>query len=418
MIEIKDNKRIGLYLQNLIKESKYRKVRQFCIAYLKLANQEPTIENITNMQNRMSQIINGKKSIQVYDLPLFCELLNVSCEQIITAGKHYAPVSGHITNYEIAFSKDKELWDKYIKHADTPFLNSDEYGKTVLDYAFEFRNYEFLKYLTDNKYIWFAKGDTEKSFGREFGFGAGTSIKPDRHNEKCLDIQLEYHSEEQKLRLKMISLAMENGDYDMLNELQARIVPTVYQHCEGFPRPTSFSEYYYEPITEEILKSKDKVLKYFIEEYDVKDRYGNEHKFIYPYLGEIIKRLVKDKSEYAKPALKKAIEHNKRVHTKIRKMLNEAYKIQLAWFKGTFKFDDLIETDTVVKAAMDYYRFDPEEGLVFNILAKAKKDYLHFGSNVIKVEAKSDDLVIQDLIEELNETFNSFKVIQPDTNQK
>ena len=37
--------------------------------------------------------------------------------------------------------------------------DADEYGKTVIDYALEYENYDFLKYLTEKKYIWFVGKD-------------------------------------------------------------------------------------------------------------------------------------------------------------------------------------------------------------------------------------------------------------------
>lgn len=103
----KNNEETGRYLYKLITE-KYKSVRKFCKDYIELSNLDCE-DNlvITKMQNRMSQIIKGKKAIQTYDLPIFCKLLNVSCEEILSAGKHFFPISGHITNYEIAFSKDE-----------------------------------------------------------------------------------------------------------------------------------------------------------------------------------------------------------------------------------------------------------------------------------------------------------------------
>ena len=111
----KNNEKVGKYLNGLILE-KYQKVRRFCIAYIKLSGLDENDNSvIAKMQNRMSQMIQGKKAIQIYDLPIFCELLGVSCEEILSAGKHFTPISGHVTNYEIAFSKEKAVWDKYIK---------------------------------------------------------------------------------------------------------------------------------------------------------------------------------------------------------------------------------------------------------------------------------------------------------------
>ena len=74
MFEVKDNKEIGAYLKKSIL-SKYRSCRQFCIAYLKFSGDDENPDEIRKLTNRVSQIINGKKTIQTYDLPLFSELL-------------------------------------------------------------------------------------------------------------------------------------------------------------------------------------------------------------------------------------------------------------------------------------------------------------------------------------------------------
>lgn len=126
------------------------------------------------MANRLSQILNGKKEIQLYDLPLFCRLLEVSCEDILSAGMSRTPASARLTNYTAAFSKDRREWESYVNREDSPILNADEYGKTFIDHALEAGNYDLLKYLMDKHYIWFVGAEKEDCFA---GFGAGTSIE-------------------------------------------------------------------------------------------------------------------------------------------------------------------------------------------------------------------------------------------------
>lgn len=89
MFEIEnDNAKIGKHLEKLIL-LKYGKIRPFCRKYLELSIGNYDEKELDNMATRMSAIIKGKKSIQFYDLPIFCKLLEVSCEEIITAGRHY-----------------------------------------------------------------------------------------------------------------------------------------------------------------------------------------------------------------------------------------------------------------------------------------------------------------------------------------
>lgn len=91
------------------------------------------------------------KGIQINDLPILSELLEVSVDSILSAGKVAKPAPTRTTNYSAAFPKDKKIWKEYIERPDKLILNEDEYGKTVIDYAIEFGNYGFLKYLIDSK---------------------------------------------------------------------------------------------------------------------------------------------------------------------------------------------------------------------------------------------------------------------------
>lgn len=113
MFELKTNEDIGDYLKELIL-SKYPSCRQFCIAYLQLQGYDDNQEEIRKLTNRLSQILNGKKAIQTYDLPIFSELLGVSCEEMLSAGAVRKPLLNRRTNYNIAFSKDKNDWIDYL----------------------------------------------------------------------------------------------------------------------------------------------------------------------------------------------------------------------------------------------------------------------------------------------------------------
>ena len=66
-----NNEKIGKHLGNLIKNSEHKNDRQFCIAYLTLRDGEANPDDIQKMQNRICQIKNGKKGVQIEDLPIF-----------------------------------------------------------------------------------------------------------------------------------------------------------------------------------------------------------------------------------------------------------------------------------------------------------------------------------------------------------
>lgn len=227
MFTLADNRKIGQYLAARIDE-RFKSRRQFCSKYLETnTGRQVDNEQIQKMSNRLSQILNGKKEIQLYDLPLFCRLLEVSCEDILSAGESHAPASTRLTNYAAAFSKDKREWESYVNREDSPILNADEYGKTFIDHALEAENYDLLKYLMDKQYIWFVGAEGKDCFT---GFGAGTNIEkatfPYPGNLNVLDVQLKMRDE---LRTHMIALAIRHKDMEILEQLHAREIPTLYQ---------------------------------------------------------------------------------------------------------------------------------------------------------------------------------------------
>lgn len=211
-----DNKQIGQYLSKLI-DGKYKSRRQFCKAYIEVdSNRDADNEAIQKMSNRISQIIQGKKAIQIYDLPIFTRLLDVSCEEILSAGKCFIPVSTHLTNYSVAFTKDKDVWERYVW-----FVDMDIDPK-----------YYFMEYTGA-------------------GFGAGTNIKRRSFHEidKILwHISYPQDGEERIIRRemdvlpyklagnddfrkKMISLAIEYDEIELLVQLRAREIPFLYSVC-------------------------------------------------------------------------------------------------------------------------------------------------------------------------------------------
>ena len=147
-IFIIDSEAIGKYISGLI-DKKFKSSREFCYRWLKENNEPADKESIQNRANKLSQIKKGKKNIQIDDLPVFSKLLGVSFERILSAGESGPALPKRVSNYYIAQSKSKKEWQKYINRADKPFLYMDEFGKTILEYAIEFQNYDFIKFLMD-----------------------------------------------------------------------------------------------------------------------------------------------------------------------------------------------------------------------------------------------------------------------------
>ena len=276
------------------------------------------------MSNRLAQIVKGNKAIQTYDLPYFCELLGVSCEQILSAGEYAMPIANRVTNYSIACSKDPAEWEAYINRADKLILNSDEYCRTVLDYALEFGNYDFIKFLMDKNYIWF---DSRNDKDYVQTFGAGTSIE--RRKIGYIDYGLEDRLKtEDELRMNLIALAVDRNDSKMLDALRARENPQLYFKVHYAPGcSVDFDSFYNERVVEHIASSSEEILDYFTDSFEIRDRVrykdgsNRVYTFLFPYISQLLDLLIAAKSPFAETALKKAIKHNKKTYKRLRELI-------------------------------------------------------------------------------------------------
>lgn len=414
MFVLADNKEIGQYLRNriheYIKEQRFgfKNQRQFCKEYLlTVTGAEPDDVQIQKMANRLSQILNGKKEIQLHDLPVFCRLLEVSCEDILSAGKRHTPAPVRLTNYTAAFSKDKREWEAYVNREDSPILNADEYGKTFIDYALDAENYALLKYLMDKQYIWFVGADKENYFT---GFGAGTSIEkasfPYPQNWNILDVQLKMRDE---LRTHMIALAIQHEDTEMLEQLHAREIPTLYQMSFYSPPPNARKQYYNAKLMEALTHADNNVLEYFSGEFEIADRVGFPNRFLFPFMGELIERLLQNKNDFAEYMLKDAIRHNQYVFDQLEILLTDAVRsCRKLYFDMT---NSAIKNDLEKGILRDLCFYD-DGSLVsyFPLFSGMKKGLI---SNIIWVNTESEDTMINRRISELNELYHAIHHIIP-----
>ena len=399
----KNNAKIGTYLADLI-DRKYKSRRDFCRAYISANGEEPTNETINNMSNRLAQIAKGNKAIQTYDLPYFTELLGVSCEQILSAGECSAPLSSRVTNYSIACSRDPNEWEAYINRTDKLVLNCDEYCKTVLDYALEFENYDFIKFLMNNKYIWF---DSRKDQDYIQTFGAGTSIK--RREIGYVDYGLEGKLRtEDELRLNLISLAVDNNDIQMLNELRARENPQLYfrTHYLGADHP-DFDTCYNERMIKHIAASNEEILDYFTDSFEIRDqiRYkdgsNRVHTFLFPYISQLLDLLIVTKSPFAETALKKAIKYNRKTYKRLRELILSV--------KNDEYYSNEYSRNLWVKACEHYLDFFENGNIVSFLAAYSNHNIDGIITNVAHVTKTPTSPIIKHLVDELNESYLKIK---------
>lgn len=400
-----DNRKIGAYISGLI-EREFESARQFCRVYLQTRDgNEPTTEAIQNMANRLSQIKKGTKAIQFEDLLIFSELLHVSFEQILSAGECSEPKNNRMTNYTIAQSHNKSEWIAYIEEEHKPILNPDEYGKTILDYAIMFGNYDLLKFLVNEKYIWF---DSRKDNDYIMTFGAGTSIQRIKFEERdngvfirkpdMDDLQYKLATEDQ-LRMYIISFAADYDDLSMLEKLRAREIPELYYkaHYLSCSCP-DFDAHYNKKMVSHIAKSSNKILDYFTDPFEIRDRIrykdgsNRKHTFVFPYISQLLDMLIENNSPFLKTALEKAIGHNENTWKKLKVLIKES--VNNGCYYGDYwkKEVDFHENGNIVHFRDTF----AVTGIITNIAMTTKK---------------SADSKINELIHELNDSYNRIKHI-------
>lgn len=400
MYKAAENKAIGAYLEKLI-TVQFSSDRQFAIAYLKerYDTSDPATDDIQKMANKLCQIKKGNKGIQITDLPIFSHLLGVSVDSILSAGEVNSDSPSRITNYYIASSNDKEEWIRYVKRPDKLILNPDEYGKTLLDYAFEFKNYGLLKFLMNEGYIWFVGKDSSHY---TFSFDAGTSIE----RRLPLDVDmLDYKmAQSDHLRTNMIALALDNADYTILDELHAREIPEFYLANSIGTSIYDLKKYYNRELLKAISNSSDNVLLYFSEEFEVQSNGIMRQKFTYtfPFLGKLIDEVIKKNGKAAPSMLKKALKHNKNVLVKLEVSAEASYKGFLGDDGAPYWPSDEIE-----KYVMQSFSYHKENDTVsfFPKYADIERVPGVF-SNIIKISASSKDAYVQSLIDDVNSSYS------------
>lgn len=374
-----DKKKTGEYLRHKINQE-YKSIRKFGGEYLKLRGCEVDDVSLQNMSNHLSQILNGNNSIPNEDLPYFSELLKISCEEILSAGECSVANLTHLTNYVIASSKDKEAWQQYIEQKKGWILNTDEYDKTIVDYALEFKNYELLKCLINNVDS-FVEANLNKYF-KDYGIS---------------DAEMK---EKYELRAQMIILAIKQDDIKMLEKLHAREIPTFYLEgplCLGGHLIKS-KKYYDKNLIKNLVNASDKVLDYFFEEIKIRDKWRT-YKFLFPFTGELVNLLIEYKNHHVKKLLKDVVAHNQYALEKLNSLLKTTaccYKEEPERAKRVMKeriqfYDD----DTIVS----YFDSDTKEGMI---------------TNIFKINQTTNDYNISCLINECNHIYSSIDTIVDD----
>lgn len=403
MFELKSNEEIGAYLKKVIL-SKYPSCRKFCVAYVDLTldlKDDPNdmrSDEIRKLTNRLSQILKGVKAIQTYDLSVFSELLCISCEEMLTAGAVRKPIICRRTNYNIAFSHDENDWKEYLAREDCIAAYADEFGKTVVDYALEFKNYKFLRFLMKNGYIQFVSNESIWDFG--YNFGAKSLIK-DKHRQTLENQFLEDNT----LRTRLIALALESDDESVLEELHAREFPvqfTVIPYCCD---AIKFADFYDENYIDAIVQANDNVFDYFCQEYYITSLRDKEYscKWIFPFFGAMIEKAINLNPERALLLSDIAIAHNREIYDSLRKEVFRVAKEQKQFRSG-------VGITEIIKDVLRDFHINEEKNYVTYYAYWCRGNSI--SGLVISVNAISKEKAIQDKINQVNELYNKIINIQ------
>lgn len=405
MNNVKNNQEIGRYLEKLISEN-FDSRRKFCIKVLDVQfNAKPSEEQIANYSNKISQIIKGRKGIQIADLPIYANLLNVSCDEILSCGEKYIPIKNHMTNYQLAFSTDKKVWEKYINVEDSISLNYDEYGKSLIDYAFQFKNYELVKYLISIDYINIIP---EKDFSDNTNkcalWVAETSVKKNNRNYVYNPYTYERQTE-RNLRTNLIILAIKNKDYKMLERLHAREMPELYGMDYTCPIPyediiKNYQSYQIETscideLIETIANSDENMIDYFSSEFNVQSRFNRTNTVMYPYLDRIVEKMLLLNIREVELPIRRITQHNKKMYEKLVKLIDEVHiSMCERWgVEPTQKEYRKICNDIVINKNYNLIAF-------WNVREKG------ILTDIFRIDENSSSPILRELIKESNEWYD------------
>ena len=429
MFEIADKKDIGIYLANLVLE-KYESQTAFCKEWIAKENLDSSDEIlIQNKKDRFSKIKNGTRGIQIDDLPIFCDLLNITCEELLSAGRTIAANESRLTNYSVASSKDQNVWDNYLNNESKLILNADEYGMTVLDYAVKFKNIDLIEYLIKNDFIWF---DNQDKGLNVLSFGAGTKFECKFIGQREEDLKSELANfcyDEKKIRNKLIELAIEKGDLNILKQMHAREIPDYYfnpfryyyVHNKNYDIVKNF---YNKNIIESISKSSNRVAEYFTDSFKIEYQVVSEgekikrtSEYTYLFISKLLESLVRNHHPYTKQALISALNYNKDTYFKLNQQLKSNVELNFESYKslGKGKFnDEYLQTQlsSIKEEAFNDINIDKQTNILRLRTYGRGKDYDALIRNLIHISVQSKDRELQYFIDEVNNYYQKIMDIR------
>ena len=400
-----DEIKIGKYLDVLINDN-YDSQNDFCREWDKKDNC-----TLKNKPTVLSAIINGSRPVQPHYLLIFSELLGVSCEEILSAGEKRGPLPHQNTNYELAKNKNVVLNSKKSKKQ---WLNSDEYGNTILDYAIENKNYKIIKQLLEKGHI---KLSEHPHYAGKNGAVPYSDLGIDSDLGKCsflyytkyLGDNIEKESIE--LRNKVIAAAIRHNDLYLLNSIHARENDFMYD-IPTYARNTYKYPLYSEELIEAIADSSESsITDYFTDEIDIdykkmhsnSDKSNDNIKLIYSFLysGELADKLIKINSSKIETVLKKILEHNQNIDKQVKEYIEHKAE------PGNFY--DCVYEDPLELARCISMRINVSKDQ--RLITINDHPCFEFAANIIHINEKSKNTDIQSCIDAINIIHNKLSNI-------
>ena len=334
MFEIESKENIGAFLSDLT-NAKYNKLSDFVKDYLGITNETIETKLVRNTKNYFLQIFKGEKSIQTYHLVPFSRLLGVSCESILTAGKSDIRASKYyLSNYDIAASDDERTWKYQFEHYKREFLNYDEYGKTIFDYAIENHNYALIQFIKEKKLFGLNKNMCEPGWSYDVNdLNKKIEIKDEFEKYRYNSAAYYHISENDYYRSQLTAMAVERNDIEMLELIKAREsrkigIYGINKYNENEKKQTCFLS----EIISIANTDNEEIIEYFTGEYYRKAPFGWQNDDIsysmvmHIYMGEVAAIMLKyGQTKFLLKVLRAIYEHDRAVRDEFQKRFDEAY---------------------------------------------------------------------------------------------
>lgn len=178
-----------------------------------------------------------------------------------------------------------------------------------------------------------------------------------------------------------------------------------------------YEKYYNNDLVSQIAKSSNNVVEYFTEEFEINNKFMHKdddrvNTFMYPYISELLDKLIQNNHPYMEFALKNAINHSQKTLDFIKDSITDSIESTAEIYKATYQEDQLsqLKISFIDKATEDLTLYDNCHAIkYFDLFGRTGKGIT---TTIACVSAKSNDALINRLINELNSLYDRIKNIK------